>query len=213
MGLRVVHRATSVDAVGKMSVLQLVFLLILVNSSGSEEIEMDMDGEDQHFRPEPIDGRSFYFLGTLFRRWRNRWMAYHNPDPMFAGPAYPITGYYNCPVYGCNPAAIGPQPGFYATPAGFYTMPLNQQQAQGNSNVYIYQSDQNSASAGGPLGYGYIGGVSPLGPATPLPLPPSGLTPPSTINTASASASSYPGPGAGSGQRPGPFPIPLPQLG
>ncbi|XP_016959977.1 uncharacterized protein LOC108031251 [Drosophila biarmipes] len=214
MGLGVVHRATSIDAVGKMSVLQFVFLVILVHSSGAaEEIEMDFDGEDQHSAPEPIDGRSFFFLGSLFRRWRNRWMAYHNPDPMFAGPAYPISGYYNCPVYGCNPAAIGPQPGYYATPAGFYTMPLNQQQAQGNSNVYIYQSDQNSASAGGPLGYGYIGGVSPLGPATPLPLPPPGLTPPSTINTASASASGYSRPGGGPGQRPGPFPIPLPQLG
>ncbi|KAH8369357.1 hypothetical protein KR009_008849, partial [Drosophila setifemur] len=149
------------EAVEKMSVIQLIFLLILAGSRGALESDSDPD-PDQSKGPEPIDGRSFFFLGTLFRRWRNRWMAYHNPDPLFAGPAYPITGYYNCPPYGCNPAAIGPQPGYYTTPGGFYTMPLNQQQAQGNSNVYIYQNDQNSASASTPLGYGYIGNGSPI---------------------------------------------------
>ncbi|XP_017046809.1 uncharacterized protein LOC108091934 [Drosophila ficusphila] len=197
-----------------MLVLQFVFMLILASSRGDVENEVELD-DDHPSRPEPIDGRSFFFLGTLFRRWRNRWMAYQNPDPMFAGPAYPITGYYNCPAYGCNPAVIGPQPGYYANPVGFYTMPLNQQQAQGNSNVYIYQSDQNSASAGSPLGYGYLNGVSPLGPASPLP-PPSRIPPPSGIpplSTASASAGGYSGPETGPGQRPGLFPIPLPQLG
>ncbi|XP_017023432.1 uncharacterized protein [Drosophila kikkawai] len=201
-----------------MSVLQFVFLMILAGSrSGAVESEGDPDLDVESSGPEPIDGRSFFFLGTLFRRWRNRWMAYHNPDPLFAGPAYPISGYYNCPIYGCNPAAIGPQPGYYTAPGGFYTTPLNQQQAQGNSNVYIYQSDQNSASAGAPLGYGYFGGGSPLRPGAPLPPPPSGILPPSTMGAASASATGYnlgpSGPSAGAGQRPVPLPIPLPQLG
>ncbi|KAH8280057.1 hypothetical protein KR018_002650 [Drosophila ironensis] len=189
-----------------MSVLPLVFLLILASSRGALEDEMDAE-EDQNSRPVPIDGRSFYFLGTLFRRWRNRWMALHSPDPLFAGPAYPMAGYYNCPVYGCNPATIGPQPGYYAPPAGFYTTPLNPQQAQGNSNVYIYQNDQNTASAGSapPLGYGYFGGGSPLRPATPL-APPPQATP---GGVATASAGSY-GLGPVTGQQPAPLPIPLP---
>lgn len=192
-----------------MAVLQILFLLILVNSNGSQKTDLDVDEEPDHTGPEPIDGRSFFFLGTLFRRWRNRWMASHNPDPIFAGPAYPISGYYNCPVYGCNLAAIGPQPGYYATPAGFYTMPLNQQQAQGNSNVYIYQSDQNSATSGSPMGYGYLSGASPIRPAPPFPPPSPGMPPPTSVGTVQASAGGYSGPGAGPGQRPGPFPIPF----
>ncbi|KAH8330506.1 hypothetical protein KR067_004225 [Drosophila pandora] len=187
-----------------MSVLQLVFLLILAGSRGALEAQIDSD-LDESSGPEPVDGRSFFFLGTLFRRWRNRWMAYHNPDPIFAGPSYPVSGYYNCPVYGCNPAAIGPQPGYYAPPpGGFYTTPLNQQQAQGNSNVYIYQSDQNSATGSNPLGYGYFGGGSP----PPLGPPPPAVLPSSPTGVATASAGSY---GLGpAGQRPGPLPIPLP---
>ncbi|EDV42104.1 uncharacterized protein Dana_GF17178 [Drosophila ananassae] len=188
-----------------MSVLQLVFLLVLAGSREALEAQMDSD-LDESPGPEPVDGRSFFLLGTLFRRWRNRWMAYHNPDPIFAGPSYPVSGYYNCPVYGCNPAAIGPQPAYYAPPpGGFYTTPLNQQQqAQGNSNVYIYQSDQNSATGSNPLGYGYFGGGSP----PPLGPPPPAKLPSSPTGVATASAGSY---GLGpAGQRPGPLPIPLP---
>ncbi|XP_017118684.1 uncharacterized protein LOC108140462 [Drosophila elegans] len=196
-----------------MSVLRFVFLLVLANSNRVLALKAEGDLHEDLSGPDSIDGRSFFFLGNLFRRWRNRWMAFHSPDPLFAGPVYPITGYYNCPVYGCNPSTIGPQPGYYNTPGGFYTMPLNQQQTQGNSNVYIYQSDQNSASAASPLGYGYGYGVSPLRPPKPLPLPPPGALPPSTVGTASASAGGYSGPELGPGQRPGLFPIPLPQLG
>lgn len=109
--------------------------------------ELQEDYPQSPPQPEHMDGRSFYFLGTLFRRWRDRWLAFHNPAPLYAGPAYPINGYYNCPSYGCNPATIGPQPGFY--PA-YYAAPMPQQTqaqaAQGNSNVYIYQADQNNAA-------------------------------------------------------------------
>ncbi|XP_001359555.2 uncharacterized protein [Drosophila pseudoobscura] len=199
-----------------MSVLRLsptqflcVLLLAVVCSSAEIDRDEQPDFETEPGAPEPIDGRSFFFLGTLFRRWRNRWMAYHSADPLFAGAAYPINGYYNCPIYGCNPAAIGPQPGYYSRPGGSFN-PLNQQQqAQGNSNVYIYQTDQNAANSGSgsgspavPLGYGYFGVGSPLRPPPPLP--------PSSMGGASASAGSY---GLGPGQGPVPIPIPVPQFG
>ncbi|EDW68218.2 uncharacterized protein Dvir_GJ24593 [Drosophila virilis] len=130
-----------------MSTLILLLLLLLAASSA----DMQQDAEDDYeAQPENFDGRSFFFLGTLFRRWRDRWLALQNPAPLYAGAAFPLNGYFNCPSYGCNPAAIGPQPGgFYPT---YYVSPLQQQQqqqqqAQGNSNVYIYQTDQNTGSS------------------------------------------------------------------
>ncbi|XP_022216230.1 uncharacterized protein LOC111070173 [Drosophila obscura] len=173
-------------------------------------VQDDQDDFEMDPPPEPIDGRSFFFLSTLFRRWRNRWMSYHSPDPLFAGAAYPINGYYNCPIYGCNPATIGPQPGYYSRPGSFYPLSQQQQQAQGNSNVYIYQTDQNTANSGSgspavPFGYGNFGAGSPLRPGqASIPPPPPPILPPLSMGGASAGAASY-GPGQG--------PIPIPQFG
>ncbi|KAH8409855.1 hypothetical protein KR222_010556, partial [Zaprionus bogoriensis] len=161
-----------------MSVLMLLLLLYTINCA---ELQPDAQQhyEPLQYAPEPahMDGRSFFFLGTLFRRWRDRWLAFHNPAPLYTGAAFPINGYYNCPPYGCNPAAIGPQPGYY--PA-YYGTPLQQQQqqqqAQGNSNVYIYQSDQNNAASAGmtPYGPGFLG---PARQPLPQPLPQPQLPP------------------------------------
>ncbi|XP_034488500.1 uncharacterized protein LOC117792454, partial [Drosophila innubila] len=134
----------------------------------------DLQQDEEEVPQEHYDGRSFFFLGTLFRRWRDRWLAFHNPAPLYAGAVFPINGYYNCPSFGCNPAVIGPQPGFYPT---YYATPLQQQQqqqAQGNSNVYIYQTDQNSASSGSisPYGPGFFGPAQQLQPLIPPPPPP-----------------------------------------
>ncbi|SPP83908.1 uncharacterized protein LOC117586395 [Drosophila guanche] len=196
----------------RFNLTNILAVLLLASFSsaelhGDDEQDIEMDPS-----PEPIDGRSFFFLGTLFRRWRNRWMAYHSSDPLFAGAAYPINGYYNCPIYGCNPAAIGPQPGYYSRPGSFYPLTQQQQQAQGNSNVYIYQTDQNTATSGTgapavPLGYGYFGAGSPHRPGQ-APIPP--ILPPLSAGGSSAGAGSY---GLGPGQGPGPGPIPIPQFG
>ncbi|TDG49553.1 hypothetical protein AWZ03_004044 [Drosophila navojoa] len=190
-------------------------------------MQQDANEDDQE-QPEHIDGRSFFFLGTLFRRWRDRWLAFHGSAPLFAGAAFPLNGYFNCPSYGCNPAAIGPQPGgFYQT---YYASPIppqpqqqqqqqQHQQAQGNSNVYIYQSDQNMASSvpQPPYGPGFFGPArqpTPLTPPPPrplpLPLPPPAPLPllPSAMPPPQGSASSF-----GFGPGPGPGTVPLPACG
>ncbi|XP_033149815.1 uncharacterized protein LOC108601307 [Drosophila busckii] len=148
----------------------LLFLLLIL--TGICYADMQQQYDDAEPQPVPIDGRSFFFLGTLFRRWRDRWLAYNNPAPMYAGAAFPINGYFNCPAYGCNPASIRPQPGYYpayyATPLQQQQQQQQQQQAQGNSNVYIYQTDQNSVSSSSmpppPYGPGYFGPMRPPAP-------------------------------------------------
>ncbi|XP_064550278.1 uncharacterized protein LOC135436572 isoform X1 [Drosophila montana] len=196
----------------KMSTLILLLLLLLAASSA----DMQQDAEDDYeAQPENFDGRSFFFLGTLFRRWRDRWLAFQNPAPLYAGAAFPLNGYFNCPSYGCNPAAIGPQPGgfypaYYVSPLQQQQQQQQQQQAQGNSNVYIYQTDQNTGSsvASPPYGPGFFGPArqpTPLAPPAPrpLPLPPPAMLPPATPPP-QASASSF---GFGAG------PVPVPGCG
>lgn len=191
--------------------LQGILLLMLLFGASYCELQEDYQPGSPP-QPEHMDGRSFFFLGTLFRRWRDRWLAFHNPAPLYAGPAYPINGYYNCPAYGCNPATIGPQPGFY--PA-YYAAPMppqtqQSQAAQGNSNVYIYQADQNNAAGAAgmapptPYGPGFFSPARqplPQAPAFPasssfplpaaLPPPPPAMPQPSAPSPPQASASSY----------------------
>ncbi|XP_023171062.2 sulfated surface glycoprotein 185 isoform X2 [Drosophila hydei] len=199
----------------KRILLMLLFLVACLADMQQDE------SEDYQAQPEHLDGRSFFFLGTLFRRWRDRWLAFHTPAPLYAGAAFPLNGYFNCPSYGCNPAAIGPQPGgFY--PA-YYAPPIPQQpqqqqqhqQAQGNSNVYIYQTDQNQASSASnpPFGPGFFGPArqpTPLAPPPPrpLPLPPPPQLPqlPPALPPPQASASSF-------GFGPGPGTVPAPACG
>lgn len=168
----------------------ILLFLLLCTAARYAELQSNNGQEDyQPIEPQPehIDGRSFFFLGTLFRRWRDRWIAFHNPAPLFAGPAYPINGYYNCPSYGCNPAAIAPQPGFYSPAYYAASMPQQppqqQQAAQGNSNVYIYQADQNNAAGTAGMsppayGPGYFGPArQPLPQGPPFPMPPASSSP------------------------------------
>ncbi|EDW81464.1 uncharacterized protein Dwil_GK12084 [Drosophila willistoni] len=159
----------------------LLLLLLAAIYSSAAELEMEDNYEMSENPPEPIDGRSFFFFGQIFRRWRDRWLAYHNAPPLYAGPAFPLNGYYNCPPYGCNPSAIAPQPGFYPQYVnGYYPTPLQQQQAaQGNSNVYIYQNDPTTAtSSGTSYGVGYFGGSGTSLPQPSLPYPSPGGLPP-----------------------------------
>ncbi|KAM8703801.1 hypothetical protein ACLKA7_008435 [Drosophila subpalustris] len=201
-----------------MSTIILLLMLLLSASSCA-----DLQQDEEELPQEHYDGRSFYFLGTLFRRWRDRWLAFQNPAPLYAGPAYPINGYYNCPPFGCNPAAIEPQPGFYPT---YYATPLQQQQqqAQGNSNVYIYQTDQNSGIS--PYGSGFFGPARqpmPLIPPPPpppslqppphLPPPPAPMLPPVASSSPQASASGSSSFGFGSGPIPVAVPMPVPSCG
>ncbi|EDV93789.1 splicing factor, proline- and glutamine-rich [Drosophila grimshawi] len=195
--------------------LMALLLMLCLTAASCSDVAQDAD-EDYEPQAENFDGRSFFFLGTLFRRWRDRWMAFHNAAPLYAGAAFPINGYFNCPSYGCNPAAIGPQPGGYY-PA-YYAAPLQpqpqqqqqqqQQHAQGNSNVYIYPSDQHGIPPYGPGFPGPTRQPPPLSPPPPLPLPlpPPTLLPPSLPASPQAGASSF-GFGFGSG------PIPLPGCG
>ncbi|KAH8311875.1 hypothetical protein KR044_008347, partial [Drosophila immigrans] len=199
------------------SLPQMLLLLMLLSAICCADLQQE---DEEELQPELHDGRSFFFLGTLFRRWRDRWLAFHNPAPLYAGAAFPINGYYNCPPYGCNPAGIAPQPGYY--PA-YYGSSLQQQQqqqqqqqAQGNSNVYIYQTDQNSASSGNvpPYGSGFFGPARqptpllppasspplPQPPPRPMPLPPA---PPPLPPQVSASSGSF-----GFGALPLPVPLP-----
>ncbi|XP_060649440.1 splicing factor 1 [Drosophila nasuta] len=217
---------TLMRIVAKMSSLMLL-LLMLLSAICCADLQQD---EQEELQPEHYDGRSFFFLGTLFRRWRDRWLAFHNPAPLYAGAAFPINGYYNCPPFGCNPAGIGPQPGYYPPYYGssLQQQQQQQQQAQGNSNVYIYQTDQNSASSATgsmpPYGSAFLGPArqptpllppsssSPQAPPFPPlpPLPPRPIPlPPATLPPQVSASSSGGGSSFGFGAVPLPVPLPV----